>query len=82
MAETDYRWLPIWLPRAQALEGRDYCCPAHQRDVGDTIWAHTGEQLQDMVLGDTIRSFTVFVFWTGFHYLMTYGLDGIDTQYS
>ena len=42
---------------------------------------HTGKQVQDMVWADTMRSF-YGVFSAGFHYLMTYGLDGIDTHYS
>lgn len=63
-------------------DGWEYCCQAHQRKDKGQYLARTGKQVQDMVLGGHHQEFLRFAcFWTGFHYLMTYGLDGIDTQY-
>lgn len=50
-------------------------------DIKDTIWSIQGNRYKTWFGRTQSGVFTVFVFWTGFHYLMTYGLDGIDTQY-
>lgn len=57
MTQIDYNWLPTWMPRAQVLQGWEYCCQAHQRDHKGHNLAHTGKQVQDMLWADTIRSF-------------------------
>lgn len=52
-------------------------------NIKDTIWPIQGTRYKTW-FGRTqsgVLGCVCVLFWTGFLYLMTYGLDGIDTQY-
>lgn len=60
-----------------------HCCQAHEMDMRDTLWSTHTEAGTRHGFGEHIQEFygLCVCFGRAFITLMTYGLDGIDTQY-